>query len=131
MGKSIQGVEKWDPPWNFDWSNEKLWALKVPTIEISIQRLSWILSKPVWSTVQGKDLRDLVPDDVIRNPTHYEMHYRRILVSDLRFPIDCVWMSGRYHILDGVHRLAKSTIENHQSITIRKIKTAHFDRIRV
>src|SRR4051794_36041905 len=77
-----ENLEKWDPPWDFNWSNRKLWALDIPTSEIHIKRLSWILLRPIWSTVKGKDLRNLVPIDVVKHPTLFRTHFRRILKTD-------------------------------------------------
>lgn len=125
-----ENLEKWNPPWDFNWSNRKLWALDVPISEIHIKRLSWILLRPIWSTLKGKDLRNLVPYDVIKHPTLFKAHYQRILKTDLHFPIDCIWICGKYYILDGVHRLAKNMIKNNMTIQVRKIKKEHIALIR-
>jgi hypothetical protein len=123
--------EKWDPPFWFDWSNKKLWALDLPIQEIHIKRLSWIAFKPIWSTQRGQDLRDLAPYDVIKHPELFPVHYKRVLDADQTFPIDCMWIRGRLYILDGVHRLIKHLITHNLQIQIRRVKKEHVEKIQV
>ena len=53
---------------SFNWSNELVWALRLPTIEVSMDDIAWQLRAPLWSTVPGKRLFDLCPATVIENP---------------------------------------------------------------
>jgi uncharacterized ParB-like nuclease family protein len=48
----------------------------------------------------------------------------------LRYPIDCMWIEGRFYILDGVHRLAKIMLSGRKVVRIRKVKYKHVDLIK-
>ncbi len=115
----------------FDWSNEKLWALDVPISKVHIKTLSWHILRPIWSSKKGHDLQDLSPFNVLKNPDLHIGHYQRILNADLKYPIDCIWIKGRYFILDGVHRLAKLIQIETLEIKIRKIKKEHIKLIEI
>ena len=53
------------------------------------------------------------PNDVLANPTKYEHDYKRIKNADLSYPII---ITHDMHIIDGVHRLTKSYMENKKTI---------------
>ncbi len=46
---------------DFDWSNERIWALDVPVDSVPLADLTWHLGIPIWSTQRGELRFDLRP----------------------------------------------------------------------
>ncbi len=104
-----------DVGFDFDWKEEKVWELDVPVEEISLDELSWHFDIPFWGDY------DLKPIDVIKDPSKYDSEYKRIMDSDLQYPLDIMFWKGRYLLLDGLHRLAKAKILGLKTVKVRKI----------
>ena len=100
---------------DFHWSEEKVWKLDVPVEEISIDELKWHFDTPFWGHYQLK------PIDVINNPSKYEDEYKRIMNSDLQYPLDIMFWKGKWLLLDGLHRLAKARVLGLKTVNVRKI----------
>ena len=107
-----------DVGFDFDWSEEKVWALDVPAEEMDIQELTWHFDIPfLWEN----GVYDLKPQEVIDEPEKHKEEYERTMKADLVHPIDIMENKGRWLILDGLHRLIKFSILNMQKVQVRKI----------
>lgn len=104
-----------DIGFDFHWSEEKVWKLDIPIEEISINELIWHFDIPFWEHYQLK------PIDVINNPLKYKDEYKRIMVSDLQYPLDIMYWKKRWLLLDGLHRLTKASILGMKTVHVRKI----------
>jgi hypothetical protein len=104
---------------NFDRNLKRLWALELPTEEISITELEWHLDLPFfWKDTQPFSLN---PRDVLNNPEQYRKWVDRIMEVDTNYPIDIIWWKGKWQIIDGLHRLCKLIIEGQSIIRVRKL----------
>lgn len=100
--------------------NEKLWALDVPTEEMSMEELLWILDIPFWENEQGDIV--ITPREVIQNLDKYPDHRDRIKNSNTSFPLDIMRNKrDKWLTLDGLHRLVKLIIEGENTVNVRKI----------
>ena len=106
---------------DFDWDNQKTWSLTLPVETVPISELEWHLDLPIWSSVRGLPLFDLVPRDVLRRLAAHRHHREKLKKADVSFPIDMMWSEDRYVILDGIHRLAKLKIQGAVHVKVRKI----------
>ena len=59
--------------------------------------------------------------NVLANPDRYSAQHRRTLEADLNHPLDLTVRSGRWFILDGVHRLAKAELLELPAVNVRKV----------
>lgn len=103
---------------DFDWSEKKVWALNIPITEICIKELEWHFNIPFWNEHGSYNLK---PIDVINNPDKHKKKYERIMKSDLNYPLDIMENKGRWLLLDGLHRLVKSTILGNNKVKVRII----------
>ena len=123
--KEIPQIIK-DVGFDFHWSEEKVWALEVPTEEINIGELTWHFDVPfLWEN----GVYNLTPKEVIDNPNVHTGEYERTMKSDLIHPIDIMENKGRWLILDGLHRLVKAQILNYRSVKVRKIRRSEIKSI--
>ena len=100
--------------------NEKLWALEVPTEEISIHEFLWVLDIPFWEDEQGNIV--VTPREVMDNLDQYPEHRDKIKNCDTSFPIDIMKnKNGQWLTLDGLHRLVKLIMEGKTTVDVRKI----------
>lgn len=100
--------------------NEKLWALDVPTEDMQIDELLWILEMPFWENERGDVV--ITPREVLRNSNDHPSHHDRIHGSDTSFAIDI--MKNKHDMwctLDGLHRLVKLVIMGETKVRVRKI----------
>ncbi len=118
MEQDIPQIIK-DVGFDFEWSEEKVWSLNVPTEEMSIDELKWHFDIPfLW---ENADVYNLKPQDVIDKPMEHGDEYARTMRADLSHPIDIMENKGRWLILDGLHRLMKATIQEESTVQVRKI----------
>ena len=117
-----------DLGFDFDWSEEKVWALDVPVEEIDIKELIWHFDIPfLWEN----GVYNLKPIGVIHNPENHKEEYERTMKADLTYPIDIMENKGRLLILDGLHRLMKSYILKMDKVEIRKISRDNIELIKI
>lgn len=69
------------------------------------------------------------PIDVINDNIKYNREYKRILNSDLTFPIDIMENKGRYVVLDGLHRLVKYKLFGIDKVKVRIIPRSEIKNI--
>ena len=103
---------------DFDWDNDKVWALNFPVEEIPLSDLAWHFEIPFWNLA---DNYNLSPNQVISDPEKYKVEYDRTMNADLSYPIDIMENKGRWLILDGLHRLVKAKILGFDKVKVRKI----------
>lgn len=97
-------------PWRLD----RLWGLSLPVQRIGIGQFAWLLDLPLW---QRDGIRfQVTPRQVLDGPDEFPDHFRRVMDSDLGYPIHVVRHRGRLVVLDGFHRLAKATIEKRHQV---------------
>jgi hypothetical protein len=111
----------------FAWDPRRLWALDLPTEELPRADLDWQLDLRWWRA--GDRFFVVRPRDVLADPVTYSDHYGRALMADLRFPLDLTLRSGRWFILDGVHRLLKATILARPIVLVRRVPTSLLGQI--
>ncbi len=115
---------------DFNWSNERIWALDVPVGVVPVRDLAWHLDIPIWSTVRGEPRFDLHPRAVLKDPVSHAFHTERMLGADTRYPLELMWTGERFVILDGIHRLARLVHERAESARVRRIPRAAIPLIR-
>ena len=100
--------------------NKKLWALEVPTEDMHIDELMWILDVPFWEDEDGNIV--IAPNEVIHNPDSYPEHREKIRNADTTYPLDIMKnKKGEWSILDGIHRFVKLVLSGETIVRVRKI----------
>lgn len=117
--------QKW---FDFDWDPEKVWEVDAETEMMSVGRLEWHLDIPLWE-YDGESKR-VTPRQVLDAPDEYPEYFQDIMDTDVSCPIDIMWWSNRWMILDGVHRLAKARHLGKEEIEVRKIPHSAIPSIR-
>jgi hypothetical protein len=103
---------------DFIWSEEKVWALEVPTEEMEISELTWHFDVPfLWED----GIYNLTPREAMEHPEVHAAEYERTMKADLAHPIDIMQNKGRWLILDGLHRLMKASLSGMEKVNVRKI----------
>lgn len=116
--KEIPQIIK-DVGFDFSWSEEKVWALDVPTEEMNIDELIWHFDVPfLW---ENGGVYNLTSREVIKHPEAHQEEYDRTMNADLVHPIDIMQNKGRWLILDGLHRLMKASLLSMKTVRVRKI----------
>lgn len=117
MDKDIPQIIK-EVGFDFSWSEEKVWALELPTEEMGISEIIWHFDIPfLWEN----GVYNLKPQEVIDNPEAHKEEYERTMRADLIHPIDIMENKGRWLILDGLHRLMKASILGMSRVNVRKV----------
>lgn len=104
----------------FDWDVAAVWSLPALAVDEPIERYTYLLHLPLWSSVSGKGmLFDVSPMEVLNSPERYPHQARRTSEANEAFPIDTVIYGDRKWILDGMHRLAKAYLQGAKKIAVR------------
>jgi len=98
-----------------------VWSLELPVEKVPIADLEWHLDLPIWSSVRGQPLFDLVPNKVLSNLDAYPRHREKLHRVNVDYPIDMMYSEDRFVILDGIHRLAKLKLRGATHVSVRKI----------
>lgn len=126
MNENIPQIIK-DVDFDFSWSEEKVWKLKVPVEEMSIKELEWHFDIPfLWEN----GVYNLTSREVIEHPDEHKEEYERTMKADLSYPIDIMENKGRWLILDGLHRLMKASVLGMETVKVRKISCDYIGDIR-
>jgi hypothetical protein len=96
------------------WDMARLLALSLPVQRVAVQDLAWQFDLPLWQ-LDGVRFQ-VSPRQVREDPARFPDHLRRVLASDLRYPIHLVRYSGRLVVLDGFHRLLKAALQGRTQI---------------
>ena len=115
-----------DVGFDFEWSEEKVWALDIPTEDMDVHELTWHFDIPfLWEN----GVYNLKPSEVINSPEDHPKEYERTMEADLIHPIDIMENKGRWLILDGLHRLMKASILAMNKVKVRKIPREFIPKI--
>lgn len=112
-------LEPWLP--ETAWSEEKLWALDLPVVEIAIAELAWMLDLPCW---RGEGVFEVRPLDVVAGP-----ELERTNAADLSLPLYVTPRNGRLVVLDGLHRLLKAARARQETIFVRVVPADALEQI--
>ena len=104
---------------DFRYDKSKLWQLDVPATRMGIEELVWHLDVPFLRDSRG--FKSIRPIDVMNDPLAYEAQYRRVEAASLCYPIDIMRNKGRWLIMDGLHRLMKSSMIGEYEVDVRRI----------
>jgi len=116
-----------DVGFDFEWDVKKIWKLDVPVEEMPIKELEWHFDIPfLW---ENEGVYNLTPRDVIEKPKKHQEEYDRTMKSELKYPIDIMENKGRWLILDGLHRLMKTSIQAQDKVIVRKISRDDIPKI--
>jgi mannose-6-phosphate isomerase-like protein (cupin superfamily) len=103
-----------------------LWKLTegLPTQQVEISRLMWVLEETFWSDAEGLGLDrpgvDISAMQVLRRPAISAYHWKAIQTADLSYPILIITLeNGRLDVIDGIHRLAKAYAKGMRYISAR------------
>lgn len=102
-----------------EWDRERLWSLQLPVEEVSVIALEWQLALPCWR--DGESYFSVRPIDVLTVPNAQFQHFERAMDADLAFPLDVTLRSGRWFVLDGIHRLLKAVALGETIVPVRKV----------
>jgi hypothetical protein len=111
-----------------NWSDEKLWALDLPTTEIKIDKLSWLLDVPFLPNDAGEKFT-CTPREVLNRAIGTTQEQKRVLNSDLQYPIDIIENKGQFLILDGLHRLIKAISLGQTVVKVRVVPREQLPQI--
>jgi hypothetical protein len=103
------------------WDMGKLHALPgLPEMEIPVKELVWHLGLPFWAVNEVPF--QVCPQDVLDAPDRYRDQWARTLATDLSFPLHArVDPEGKVIILDGIHRLLKTTVLGQNSVRVHLV----------
>ena len=104
---------------DFRWDLDRLFALDLPTEEVTVADFLWLLDLRFWR----KDgvVFAVTPNQVRGDPSEYEAQWARMLEADLTRPIHITERGGRTVIIDGIHRLLKAYVEGRRSLFARRV----------
>ena len=114
---------------DFEWSEEKVWALDIPVEEMDIKELEWHFQVPFWFKQDG--FYDLSPNEVMQEPEKHQAEYNRTINSNLDYPLDIMQNKDRWLLLDGLHRLVKAEILGMKKVKVRKIPRSKISEITI
>jgi len=115
---------------DFHWDLERLHSLSLPEQDVPTADLKWHLELPFWAA--GGIPFQVSPADVAAEPSKHADQWRRTITADLACPLDTyVAVSGRFIILDGIHRLLKAVMEGRATLRVRVLHPEAFDDIAV
>lgn len=109
------------------WRIERLWQLDLLVLPIAVSELEWLLELPLWQ-LDGVRFQ-VSPRQVWEDPNGFPDHLRRVMASDLRYPIHLVEHNGRLVVLDGFHRLLKAVIQGRQEIYAMVLSRADLESV--
>jgi hypothetical protein len=86
-----------------------------------VAALAPLLDLPVWASAPPERIFDLVPRDVMRDPSLHPAHHARIVSADLRWPLHATRLDDRWIVLDGFHRLARAVLEGRAEMEVAEV----------
>ncbi len=111
------------------WDQHKLWTIDVPTREVPLDEIAWMLDLPWW---RDRDRHFTVrPADVAADPIRHRAQHARTLAADLDYPLVGTTIEGRLVLLDGVHRLLKARLLGITTVHVRVLPTDRIDEVRI
>ena len=111
-----------DVLYDFVWDADKLLRLPLPVVTATVDSLRWHLDLPYWR--DGSRPFQVTPAQVKVDPARYQEQYQRTMAADLAYPLDLLFRSDRWVILDGVHRLLKADLRGLSQVRVRHLPAA-------
>jgi hypothetical protein len=111
------------------WNKTSIWGLNLPIRNVPLSQLQWHLELPFWSTNPPEPLFNLSPNEVLSISSFDDIHWKRIHMADLSYPIDTAVFADKLVIIDGLHRLASAKYHDREDIQIRVVPPAHIKQI--
>ena len=88
-----------------------------------VRKLEWLLDKPFWK--DGHRKFALRPCDVAVDLQRYQADYERAMAADLSRPVNVIGLSGRWVVIDGLHRVLKAWMCGHEVILAKQAHEEH------
>jgi hypothetical protein len=109
---------------DFDWDEREIWRLALPVEEMPVAWLDWHFDLPFWDN--GDQAYGLAARDVMARPADYPAHWARVQQAEVGYPIDVALhpVTGRWVILDGLHRLVRLAGDGAVAVRVRKVPLA-------
>lgn len=104
----------------FWWDVRKLWAADLPIVEVPLAQLERILAYPFWK--DGSKEVTVSGHDVAAAPEHYPAEYERTMATELAYPVNVILPSGRWTVMDGLHRLLKASLLGLETIAAKQAR---------
>jgi hypothetical protein len=101
---------------------DRLQRLPLPVGTATVDSLRWHLDLPYWR-YDGRPFR-VTPSQVRADPARYREQYERTMAADLGCPLDLLFRSGRWVILDGVHRFLLADLLGIGNVRVRRLPAA-------
>lgn len=111
------------------WDQHTLWTIDVPTREIPVSELAWLLDLPWWR--DGDRYFAVRPADVAAEPARHPAQHARTVAADLDHPLVGTTIEGRLVLLDGLHRLLKARLLGITAVRVRVVPADRIDELRV
>jgi hypothetical protein len=102
-----------------EWDRERLRRLRLPVEQMRVATLEWQLALPWWR--HGERYFCVRPLEVLTIPNPYREHFDRAMDADLAHPLHVTLRSGRWVVVDGVHRLLKAFTLGESTVPVRKL----------
>ncbi len=120
-------LRRWVLP-DVTWDQHKLWTIDLPTCQVRVDELAWMLDLPWWR--DGERYFAVRPADVAADPARHPAQHARTLAADLDFPLVGTTIEGRLVLLDGVHRLLKARLLGIPTVRVRVLPRDRIHEIR-
>tara|TARA_B100000378_G_scaffold274143_1_gene268159 strand:+ start:1061 stop:1324 length:264 start_codon:yes stop_codon:yes gene_type:complete len=78
---------------------------------------------------EGTDDWKMTPRELIQDREVETDHYKRVLQSNLEYPIHVYFFKGSWKILDGVHRFTRAFVEKKDTVFVYKAKESDLQKI--
>jgi hypothetical protein len=114
----------------YTFRTEDLWGLGLPAETLPIADLVWHFDISFeWKTASAQNDMASV-NEVLSSPAQHPDAYRQIMSVDIAYPLDVVRDSDRWIILDGIRRLAQSSIRGLTSVEAHVVDLEYVRKVR-
>ncbi len=107
-----------DAGFDIYFDESKLRELSIPTTQMKLDELEWLLDLPVWEKDDTDDW-NLTPREVIENKSGTSNHRKVVDDADLSYPAVVTLRKGKWIVLDGFHRLTKAYILGRKTLDVK------------
>lgn len=111
------------------WDQHKLWRIDLPTRDVAVDELAWMLDLPWWR--DGDRYFAVRPVDVAADPARHSAQHARTLAADLHHPLIGTTIDRRLVLLDGLHRLLKARLLGIPNVRVRVLPAERIDEVRI
>jgi hypothetical protein len=111
------------------WDIGRLHGLDLPVRRVAVADLAWMFDLPLWQ-LNGTRFQ-VSPSQVRADPAQFPDHMRRVMATDLEYPVHLTEHKGRLVVLDGFHRLLKAAIEARAEIDAMILSQQNLDSISI